>query len=68
MKNAYVIKEVQNLNSDREGVSIRANSLSCAKRTASRNQGFHGTTLKIETENGALLAYKEPDQKWVEIL
>lgn len=68
MKNAYVIKEVQNINSDREGVTIRSNSLSCAKRTASRNQSFQGTTLKIETENGALLAYKEPDKKWVEIL
>ena len=68
MKNAYVIKEVQNINSDREGVSIWANSLLCAKRTASKNQSFQGTTLKIETENGMLLAYKEPNKNWIEIL
>lgn len=62
----YIIKEIQNVNSEREGVTIEAADLSQAKRKASRNQTFKGTTLRIETINGACLSYKESGSKWVD--
>ncbi|MCG8608967.1 MAG: hypothetical protein MI864_00385 [Pseudomonadales bacterium] len=65
MKTTYIIKEVQNLNSEREGDRIEASSLTQAKRTASRNQFFQGTVLRIESEGGFLLAYKK-DGQWVD--
>ena len=61
----YIIKETQNVNSDREGESFTG-SLTAAKRSASKNQAFHGTVLKIETESGALVAYKE-GSAWVNV-
>jgi hypothetical protein len=58
----FIIKETQNVNSDREGTSFTG-TLTQAKRFASRNQAFHGTTLKIETESGVLVSLKS-DKKW----
>lgn len=58
MNTAYIIKETQNLNSDRDGVEITAKSLAHAKRNASRRQVFCGTVMKIESVTGELLAYK----------
>ena len=55
----YIVKEVQNRNSEREGSEIEAKDLSAAKRTASRMQVFEGTVLRIEAENGAVLSTKE---------
>lgn len=66
MKSTYIIKEVQNINSDREGVKVETTSLTSAKRIASKNQLFHGTVLRIESENGNWLAYKEDGNRWVE--
>ena len=54
----FTIKETQNENSDREGYKVEANTLKAAKITATKCQTFHGTVLKIEDENGALLATK----------
>lgn len=66
MKNIYIIKEAQNVNSERKGERIEADSLSAAKRAASRAQMFQGSVMKIENEYGLLLAYKE-DGRWVEV-
>lgn len=66
MKTSYVIKEVQNINSDREGIHIETVSLSQAKRIASKKQCFHGTVMRIETVNGFWLAHKEDGKRWVD--
>jgi len=58
----FIIKETQNVNSDREGTKFTG-SLSAAKRFATRNQAFHGTSLKIEDETGNLVSFKS-DKKW----
>lgn len=61
----YIIKEVQDVNSEREGTQIEAKNLRAAKRAASRGQFYQGTVLKIENEIGILLAYKESGKFWV---
>ncbi|WP_318493444.1 hypothetical protein [Photobacterium leiognathi] len=66
MKTTYIIKEVQNINSEREGTRIETASLSQAKHIASINQCFHGTALRIETVDGLWLAYKEAGKRWVD--
>lgn len=58
----YIIKETQNVNSDRKSVRYNG-TLSAAKRFGSNNQVFFGTYVKIEDECGTLLAYKH-DGKW----
>lgn len=55
----YNIIEAQNANSVRKGNKVECKSLTSAKRTASRMQAFHGTTLIIESDNGAVLTVKE---------
>lgn len=65
MKNIYIVKEVQNVNSERKGKRIEAKDLTAAKRAASRAQFFQGTVMKIENEAGALLAYKE-GSRWID--
>lgn len=65
MTTTYIIKETQNVNSDREGVKFEAETLTQVKRFASRNQSFQGTTLKIEYENGTLVCFKESGKSWV---
>lgn len=65
MKNIYIIKEVQNVNSERKGERIEAASLSAAKRAASRAQMFQGSVMKIENVAGVLLACKE-NGRWIE--
>lgn len=59
----YIVREVQNVQSNRIGTRINAPSLSEAKRKATRIQFFEGTVLKIEDDNGNVLATKE-DGKW----
>lgn len=66
MKNTYIIKEAQNLQSNREGFTYTG-TLTAAKKMASRSQIFYSTTLKIELNNDALVAYKEPLQDWITI-
>lgn len=61
----YIITEKQNTNSTRKGEAIQAKSLTQAKRAASRMQGFEGTVMTIESENGHEISYKE-DGKWVD--
>jgi len=68
MKPTYIIKETQNINSEREGIEYQANSLTSAKRYATSHQFYHGTVLKIEAENGTLLSYKEIGGEWLDTL
>ena len=60
----YIISECQNINSQRYGHEYESESLSQAKRFASKVQCFYGTVLKIEDEGGHLVAYKQ-DGKWI---
>lgn len=62
----YIISEVQNLFSEREGHEYEAESLSQAKRFASKIQCFCSTVLKIEDVSGNLIAYKQ-NGKWNDI-
>lgn len=59
----YIVRELQNAQSKREGTEIEAINLSSAKLKATRDQFYEGTVLKIETKNGAVLAIKE-NGKW----
>lgn len=60
----YIIHELQNLNSVREGVRFEG-TLRAAKTKASREQMWQGTVLKITTENGIAVAIKDRDSgKW----
>jgi len=59
-----IIKEVQNINSDREGSKIIVKSLKGAKIAATNRQCFEDTVLKIEDTKGNLLAYKTSLQGW----
>lgn len=62
----YTICEVQNPHSTRQGTTSQFTSLTVAKRTASKNQLFSGTTLQIFTEGGSLLSQKMAGGKWVD--
>jgi len=56
--NQYIIKELQNANSTREGTHITATSLTQAKNAAERARFYSGTVLVIESTNGTRLATK----------
>ena len=47
----YIIRELQNPNSIRQGEVIEASSLTVAKRAATRMQVFQGTYMLIELAN-----------------
>lgn len=49
----YIVRELQNENSQREGVEIYAHTLRHAKRKANALQLFEGTVLRIESSNSA---------------
>ena len=59
----YIVRELQNPQSKREGIAISADSLTAAKRKATRSQMFLGTCLAIEATNGVVLSRKI-DGKW----
>jgi len=58
-KTKFLVRELQNLQSHRDGEIIEAKDLPAAKRKASREQVFHGTVLVIEDLSGNRLAHKE---------
>ena len=62
----YIIRELQNADSSREGETIRAADLTAAKRMATRRQMYQGTYLRVETGDGALLATKEAGGRWID--
>ena len=64
----FTIIEAQNVNSVRDGVTVELNSLSAAKRYATKNQSFFGTALIIEVD-GVRVAQKshEKGAKWVNL-
>lgn len=55
----YIIRELQNSNSSREGVEIEAKDLAAAKRAASKAQCFQGTVMIVESDCGELLSTKK---------
>lgn len=59
----FIVKEVQNTKSKRDGVEIEAKELTAAKRAATRMQQFQGTALLIADAKGFALAFKEGG-KW----
>lgn len=66
----YYAAEVQNYGSFRKAEKLKATNLRAAKREASLNQVFQGTTLVLGTdvnEDGFILdpiARKEDGQRW----
>jgi|GEM_PF-2240867 len=63
MTSTFIIKETQNLQSEREGSTFKG-TLTSAKRHATKNQCFHGTTLKIESQSGTLICFKKDGSVW----
>ena len=61
----YRISELENAQSYAKGDVIEANTLSAAKRTASRRQMFQGTVLEITNERHVRLAIKV-DGEWID--
>lgn len=61
----YTVVEKQNSNSLREGTDFEANSLTAAKRMATRLQCFKGTFLEL-LEGDYTVAVKECDGKWID--
>lgn len=62
----YIVRELQNADSFREGTEIKAADLTAPKRAASRGQMYQGTYLRIETCDGCLLATKESGGRWID--
>ena len=60
----FYITETQNAQSQRTGEIIEAKDLTQAKRKASAEQCFQGTTLKIYTENQTTLLAVKQNGKW----
>jgi hypothetical protein len=58
----YIIHELQNLNSVRNGTEHNG-SLRAAKTAATRGQVYQGTVLKITDEEGRTVSVKTP-QGW----
>lgn len=61
----YLMIEKQNLNSEREPITIEAKNLKGAKIAASKQQAFFGTILEIQALTGVTLTVKEKSGKWV---
>lgn len=61
--NTYTIFELQNAQSHRQGKTVTAQSLTAAKRMASRMQMFQGTVMLI-AQNGYPVASKVGN-KWI---
>ncbi len=59
----YIIRELQNAQSQQDGEKFFASTLTAAKRKASNLQMFHGTVMTIENENGSRVSVKE-NGKW----
>ena len=62
---AYIITELQNAQSRREGEAIEAANLTAAKRKAAGMQMFKGTIMEVAAENGAVLSRKQ-DGRWID--
>ncbi len=62
-KTTFIVREMQNVNSIRQGEKVVTTSLVSAKRIASSNQVYQGTVLIIESEDGEPLAQKV-EGKW----
>jgi hypothetical protein len=65
MKNTYIIREIQNAGSYRDGELIHSKSLTHAKKIATKRQVFQGTVMRIEDVRGNVLAVKE-GRRWIE--
>ena len=62
----YTITEKQNSNSTRYIYTVECESLTSAKRLASKRQSVHGSVISIEDNNGHTVAAKERSGKWIE--
>lgn len=50
----FIIKELQNVASQRDGVEVEAKTLAAAKRAATRMQQFQNTVLVVSDQKGRL--------------
>jgi hypothetical protein len=63
----YIIKELQNLQSDRQGKPYQSVSLAGAKQYATINKAYYGTVLVIESKSGERLAYTGRRGNWINV-
>ena len=63
-KKAYLVRELQNLQSTCSPEHFYCENLSIAKRLATKSQIFQGSVLTISTPTGIRLAYKKGG-KWI---
>lgn len=61
----FIIKETSDIASDREGVKVNCDSLVEAMKFARAEQCFYKTVMKVESEDGEVLAYRKGEAKWV---
>ena len=59
----FIIQELQDVASKRDGVKVEAENLTAAKRAATRAQVFQNTTLVVSDKKGRRLAIKQGG-KW----
>lgn len=59
----FIIQELQDTASQRDGVKVEAENLTAAKRAATRMQQFQHTVLVVSSANGRRLAIKQGG-KW----
>ena len=62
----YMIRELQNAQSIREGMIVEAKSLRAAKMRAAKLQAFRGTVMRIADMDGTVLALKV-NRKWTNV-
>lgn len=62
----YIIKEVNSVSADRKPMTTVNGCLSQTKATATKQQMFKGTVMKIETIRGELVSYKK-DGVWHDV-
>lgn len=64
MSALFSMMEVTHVNATAKPQELKAKTLRGAKIAASKLKFFQGTTLKIFSANGVLMAAKEPGEKW----
>ena len=63
---AFNMMEVTSVAATAKTKELKAKTLLGAKVAASRLKTFKGTTIKIVSKNGRILAIKEPGEKWLD--
>ena len=63
---AFNMMEVTSVAATAKTQELKAKTLLGAKIAASRMKMFQGTTIKIVSQRGRIIAVKEPGEKWLD--